>query len=395
MPSRRKRFRSWTENALWASAQTLLQLATAVVIVVIFILEDTVIDVANHNQRIQEDQPYAELGMDLNGNSSLAFIENGTYAFGRSPKSDSSARDRVRVYGASLGESSFSEEGNNPSRPKRGTALNLTEFQRLAKEKAVEDAVRKRIASETRKQQNENAVDAKRENEIKNTLDFELADNGSVKAVSKLSNNSQPTSYYQGVQASKENESLFRFENITYLSYMLYRLIKTHEITSVIDIPCTKTIFWLPEVLQRLEFEIPRFHYRCVVPSDEYLVEAILRYKHLSSAVVVKDPTVWASVLPKVDLALAWYAIGYLRPSRSWQLVQTIRQSQTKFVILPNHPLVTNNPNMETKHGRVNVRKQPYLFDQPLRVVKNISSVPAVPKDMLLYEVEAVRQGVI
>lgn len=403
MPTRRKRLRAWSEKALWVSAQTLLQLTAAVIVIAIFVLEDSAFHVASRSRQMQESRPYEELGMERNENNDFSLFENGTSVLQRL-QNLVNPDDRVQVYGASVGGRNISESDRNVSQIvndkaalKQESTMNLTEFHRLAEEKAIEDALRKRLAIESGKRKRSSPnKDKKGDKEAAGRLATTQADKIAANEVAGVSNFSQlMTTYYQGVQPSEENKHLFKSENITYLSFMLYRLIKTHEIRTMIDIPCTKTIFWMPEVLQRLEFEIPRFHYRCIVPDDEHLIEGILRFKHLTSAVVVKDPTVWTSVLPKVDLMLAWYAIGYLRPSRSWQLVQTIRQSHSKYAIFPSHPLVKNNANSETRHGRVNIRKSPYLFDQPMRVVKNMSTQSSIPKDMLLYQVKAIRQGVI
>lgn len=266
-------------------------------------------------------------------------------------------------------------------------SVNIADFHKHAEERGIEDALKKRTALASvkdRKWENETSFDTSKNPVIVNgTFNETVQKNSSYSHVN----------VYRGVQKTADNSNLFEADNITHLSYMLYRVIRTHSIVSLIDVPCTLSMFWMPELIQRLEFEVPKFHYRCVVPDDELLVEAVLRYQDLSSAVVVKDPAFWTSQLPAADLAFLWYGLGFMAPKQSWQLLKALQRSPMKYVIVPNHPDVVRNPGVATQHGRVNVRRAPYLFDAALRVVNNVSTQSR--KQLLMYELKGVRSGVL
>ncbi|PXF48318.1 hypothetical protein BWQ96_01778 [Gracilariopsis chorda] len=256
----------------------------------------------------------------------------------------------------------------------RGTMVSVEEFKKKAQAKALEDSVRKRerlLAMKNRRSNNSR-------DEAKGGLNFH-----------------RPHSGFRGVQRNEENAHLFKDDNVTHLSFMLYRLIKTHQIASVLDVPCSASTLWMPELLKILEFEVPGFHYRCIVPDDQYLVEGVLRYKDFSSATIVKDENAWASKLPRADVALVWYGLGYMSPQRAWKLIKALRKSKTKYVVVPNFPDVSHNPGSASKYGHVNVRRAPYRFDEPLRVVNNMSGDPSIRKQLLLYELGGIRSGVL
>ena len=199
------------------------------------------------------------------------------------------------------------------------------------------------------------------------------------------------TGNFKGVTRTPENDVLFKVENITQLSLMLYRIIKTHEIRSVLDVPCSLSTLWTAHMLRVLEFEVPGFHYRCLTPDDITLAQAILKLQDLESVIVLKDSTPWASKLPRADLAFVWDGIGYLPPAHSWKLIKALVAAKTKYVIVPNYPTVRKNSGSGSKTGRINVRRAPYRFNEPLRVINNISLEEGVVKQMLLYGVSNIK----
>lgn len=200
---------------------------------------------------------------------------------------------------------------------------------------------------------------------------------------------------FRGVLLTEETRLLFDRDNVTHLSFILYRLIKTHNINSVLDVPCTNSMLWMRDLLQVLEFEVPRFHYKCLAPDDKRLAEGVVRYQHLSSAIVLKNPYPWAATLPRADLALCWYGMGFLPPHQSWGLLKALRNAGVKFVILPNFPEVRHNPGSGSASGRINVRRAPYRFNEPLRVVNNVSSKASTPKQLLLYDLTNIRKDAL
>lgn len=351
-----------------------MKIATVAVVIAIFIIEDLDVDLSDN--------------VSVHEKSKEKLIQ-------QSRDESSQSNDPVQVYGAGLNAGERQADCPQCKEQIAGydedqqVHLNLTEFHEHAEQRAMQAALRKRAAKQ--KSLSSDHAPGKHPNASSSVVPY--SDPQSVISQGGISKTSGGA--FKGIHTTPENAHLFQFENITYLSFMLYRLIKTHDIKSVVDVPCTQSILWLPDLLQRLEFEIPHFHYRCIVPNDEYLVDAVLRFKDLSSTTVVKDTTFWTAILPKADLAVSWYGVGYVIPRISWQLLKSVRQSQTKYIIVPNHPKVKSNPSSETKHGRVNVRKPPYLFDEPFRVVKNLSVSAGSPKELMMYKVDAVRKGVI
>jgi hypothetical protein len=182
-----------------------------------------------------------------------------------------------------------------------------------------------------------------------------------------------------------------KFDNITRVSYMLYRLIKTHQIKSMVDIPCSNTLDWMPQVLHLLDFEVPGFQYYCVLASEEDKEKAQAKFGHSGSAEYIVVSEYWRTKLVTVDMAFMWNVLGFMSPMQSWQLIKNVRRSQTKYVVLPNYPELRHNSGSGTHHGRVNVRRAPYRFGEALRVFNNISSKPTISKQMLLYDVEHLR----
>lgn len=201
-----------------------------------------------------------------------------------------------------------------------------------------------------------------------------------------LSPNSTQT-VFKGVLKRDSNKHLFKTDNVTHLSYMLYRLVKTHMISSMMDISCTGSKLWMPELLSHLEFEIPGFQYTCILSSEKEKADVVARFRGLGSVDVIVKPSYRTARLPKVDLAFTWYAIGFLDPRPAWQLLQSIHSAGVKYAIVPSYPGVFNNPPAGTKHGRVNVRRAPYRFNEPLRMVSNMSGNADAPKHLLLYDV--------
>lgn len=191
--------------------------------------------------------------------------------------------------------------------------------------------------------------------------------------------------------AMTKAEAMGNFDNVTHLSYMLYRLIKTHRIRSVLDVPCTHTLHWMPQVLHYLDLEVPGFRYYCVVSSEEERERAEAAFGDLASAEYIVASDYWRARLPGTDLGFLWSVVGFVSPQQAWTLMQSVRRVGTKYLVLANYPALRNNPATGTAHGRVNIRRAPYRFTEALRVFNNISIRPDVNKQMLFYDSEHLR----
>lgn len=208
-------------------------------------------------------------------------------------------------------------------------------------------------------------------------------------------NSSQKRLRFRGVPmdpvAVERAEAMGNFDNVTHLSYMLYRLIKTHHIRSLLDVPCTRTLHWMPQVLHYLDLEVPGFRYHCVVATkaEREMAEAALG--DLASAEYIVSREFWRARLPATDVGLLWNVVGFVSPKQAWGLVQGVRKAGTKYLVLANYPALRNNPATGTSHGRVNIRRAPYRFTESLRVFNNISTRTDVNKQMLFYDSEHLR----
>lgn len=269
----------------------------------------------------------------------------------------------------------------------QGNSLNLELFRKEMEQKALLDALKRRAVIEKQKIARKNGLFRHRIPKVDDRHLHEQDD------ASRTEN--ELSGEFRGVLKTPDNAHLFNDDNITHLSFMVYRLVKTHKISSLVDIPCKWSMFWMPELVQRLEFEIPGFRYSCIVAENKDRIEALYRFRDLDSIEIIYDSSYWATQMPSMDLALTWHSLGFLSPKNSWQLLKALRKSGTKYVIVPNYPGLLHNPGVATKHGRINVRRAPYRFDEALRVIQNVSIHQAVRKQILFYDLEGIRLGVL
>lgn len=200
----------------------------------------------------------------------------------------------------------------------------------------------------------------------------------------------RPLAPFLGVSRSSSAESLSRADNVTRLTFMLYRIVRTHNISSIVDPVCEHSLPWLRPLLVRLEFEIPSFRHECLVSSLTTATRARTVLQGLSCArVVVINST--SVVIPKAQLALAWHFVGFQPAIAAWEMLQMMVRAGTSLVVMPNHPEVNRNPPGGHVDGRVNVRRAPYRFAKPMRVINDIGLRDGERKQMLLYQVEHLR----
>lgn len=193
---------------------------------------------------------------------------------------------------------------------------------------------------------------------------------------------------FRGVQIDPINE-----DNITRISFMLYRVIKAHNISSMIDIPCTKSVQWMPELLHYLDLEIPRFRYLCVVQSEREQAKVKKIFGEQGSPEFIVSRQFWDFDAPATDLAFVWNAISYMNPVRVWEMFKCLRKAGTKYVILGNHKGIANKKAFDFEARRINVRKQPFHFKEPHRVISHVSIDEKSRKQMLMYDMSKVREG--
>lgn len=172
-------------------------------------------------------------------------------------------------------------------------------------------------------------------------------------------------------------------DDVQRLTFMLYRLVVQHGLHSVVDVPCARSLPWVGALVARLEFEVPGFRYYCVLKTDGEYAQARMLARNTSALHVV-----YGRPPPGADLAFLWHAFGYLSPGDAWALVRRLR---VRYVAVPNHPYVERNSGLASRSGRVNVRRAPYRFGEPKRVISDMHVNGAEPKQLLFYERRAIR----
>lgn len=145
--------------------------------------------------------------------------------------------------------------------------------------------------------------------------------------------------------------------NITHLSYMVFKIIKKYEISSVLDMPCRNTLHWFPALLHRLDFEIVGFKYYCVdseAPSQDDIRHL---FSDAGSPVFMHVKPEESNQLPKADLYLSWNGPQEWGVRRTWAYFHGLREVRPDYLLVTNNPGATNT-NADDK--TLNVRKQPF-----------------------------------
>lgn len=181
--------------------------------------------------------------------------------------------------------------------------------------------------------------------------------------------------------------------NITRLSYMVYKLIQSVEVNSVMIMPCRTSMQWMPAVVSQLEFETPKgLSVTCVDTTPERprgrLAEA---YKD-TGATIVHGNLDGIGDLPKAQMVFAWYGFQEWGVRGSWEFLGSIKQHGVDWVAFNNHALATNG---ERPGGvkAINVRKAPYHLGAPARVVKGVARDPKSDLSLVLYDTSNMREG--
>lgn len=145
--------------------------------------------------------------------------------------------------------------------------------------------------------------------------------------------------------------------NVTHLSYMVFKLIKTHDIKSVVDMPCRNTISWFPQLLHYLDFEIVGFKYYCV-DSEKHSQDDIRElFSDAASPEFLHIRPEEASLLPEADLVFSWDGPQQWGVRKTWSFFTALRQIRPKYLMITNNPGAQNT---NDQRGLINLRKQPF-----------------------------------
>lgn len=205
--------------------------------------------------------------------------------------------------------------------------------------------------------------------------------------------------------------------NLTRVSHMLYRIIRHHNISSMLDVPCTAHVAWMPALLARLDYEIPAFRYQCMDSAPDVAAAARSLRGASESATIKGGVRYWEVPLPSVDLIFSWSGLEHLTLSRTFSFFYNVRASGSALALVGHHAGMENvvfRPSTGTKRTvmarprppGVNLREQPFAFDAAERVIGGFCLPPppggrglegrwlrAAQKQLLLYRVSKMRQS--
>jgi len=180
-------------------------------------------------------------------------------------------------------------------------------------------------------------------------------------------------------------------DNATKISLEIYKLLKKYKVKSIANIPCSKTNAWMPEVLGRLEMEDNEYKYYCLETSGAVMDETREKYHHLSGDLEFNVVNPERDNLPNVDVFITWDLATDMRPRRGWAMFKNVKNSGSKYLVTTSYPTFLNTPGLVGTVGKVNLRKAPYTFREPIKTVTRISSVEDEAKNLLFYNLKKVR----
>lgn len=181
------------------------------------------------------------------------------------------------------------------------------------------------------------------------------------KGSSKMAQTHPVVDYARGGDQDTVTDESGKHENTTRLSEMVFKLIKSQGITSVADIPCRNTISWFPNLLHRLDYDIPGFKYYCV-DSDKISQDDIRPlFSDAGSPEFLHVRPSESNSLPHVDMVFSWNGPQQWGIGLTWAFFSGIREVRPGLVVVTNNPGVTN---VNGGPGVINLRKQPFHVRQ-------------------------------
>lgn len=201
--------------------------------------------------------------------------------------------------------------------------------------------------------------------------------------------------------------STIRGDNITQLSNMVYKVAKEEKVHRLAVAPCRTSLKWMPDVVRKLEYEIPGFKFYCVDTWEKgspesggqelgslTLADISAAFADCASTEVLSMPiSKTESLFPRdIDLVVSWMGMQAWGTRKAWRFIKGLRRSGTRLGLFGNDPRAKNAESDEKR--RLNVRKSPMLFNEPLRVISRVGEDEEEnPKQLLLYPMDGIRDG--
>jgi len=190
--------------------------------------------------------------------------------------------------------------------------------------------------------------------------------------------------------------------NVTRISFLLLRVMRSFNIHSVVEFPCSNTLHWMPALVERLDFEVTNFKYIGLDTHYEDYLRCKKAFEHVSGNLQFDMVTISRRMkLPEADLFFSLDGMQRWGLSSSWFVLHSLRRSGIRNAMFTNNPGVLNTGQKNTSF--VNVRRPPFHLLSPQKAIRNIvkqddenTDPDAIPHKVLyFYQVDKMRPGVI
>lgn len=201
----------------------------------------------------------------------------------------------------------------------------------------------------------------------------------------KANNTSIESKNSERAESNKDGEILDR------VSFMLLKLLKQYKAQSMVDAPCRAHAHWMPELIAKVHHDLPNFRYICVDSNKEVLHMMRRRVKGKAHAKFISCQFWKDDQLPEADFFFSWGGLNKMKEGNVVKLLDNVATPGLfKYAVLGNH--MKGSKVVESKAVALNLRAPPFLLQQPMRIVSNLTTEP-VRKQMYLYRVSEMKKN--
>lgn len=183
----------------------------------------------------------------------------------------------------------------------------------------------------------------------------------------------------------EDGSSMVRGQNVTRLSYALYKIVRLFNLKKLIDYPAGAHVEWMPEMVTRFEYDVPGFFYQGVDSTEERLAaarEAGEAYGNADFAVANPEE---ALPVDSGDMLLVWNELdGERSDPRSaeyaayiMRVVRAAKKANVAYVTFGQYPRLRGVAPIYSK-GRWRFigrsKEEPFLFNEHVRGVVPMAS---------------------
>jgi len=166
----------------------------------------------------------------------------------------------------------------------------------------------------------------------------------------------------------------------------LVKTMKKNKIRSIIDVPCSANARWMPELLVKLDFDIPGLKYYCIDDSEEKINSLRQRFTEAGNPEFIAR-VFWRQQLPPAQLVLTVDSIQYMSYANAWSFMLNLKQSGVKYIMLESSVNLVNEPEPHVR-DHLNVLKSPFRFKEPQERFSNVTArEDGLMSDLFFYHV--------